>query len=264
LMADTSSNPFHDYIEKGTVAVRDFMADERIVSAEALRALVLKEAGYYRRIRYSSLRYAEYEARIRASFLALEELYPEAVFPPVYFVIGRTTSGGTATPNGMIIAMEVFADTACTTSYGRPSLRLDDLPYIVAHEIIHFLQPDDTTDQSLLKHCIREGSADFIAELTAGTRVQALNGENVYPYGDAHAAELFAEFQGRASSTDLSGWLYSAAPEGRPQNLGYWMGCSIVRAFYERTLDKRKAIREILHTTDHVALLKQAGYQPKN
>jgi hypothetical protein len=92
-------NPFVPYVNEGSPGLRDFVPDERIKSAEALHELVASERAYYSAIRQDSLSTEEFDARIRASFLALKELYPEARFPPVYYVIGRTTSGGTATPS---------------------------------------------------------------------------------------------------------------------------------------------------------------------
>jgi hypothetical protein len=44
------------------------------------------------------------------------------------------------------------------------ALELDLIPYIVAHEIIHFLQPEG---DSLLKHCLREGSAEWVGSCPA-------------------------------------------------------------------------------------------------
>ncbi|MEO8588999.1 MAG: DUF2268 domain-containing putative Zn-dependent protease [Flavobacteriales bacterium] len=261
LLADTSKNPLQsEYLDKGTDGLRDFIADERIKSAEALKELVLMEADYYRRIRPSSERYLQYEEPIRDSYRKLKDLYPDAVFPPVYFVIGRTTSGGTASKHGLIIGMEIMSSTPDTTAYGRPTLPLDDIPYIVAHEIIHFLQVDDTTDQSLLAHCMREGTADLIAELTAGERVKALNGDDVYPYGERHMTELLQEFSTRASSDDLSGWLYSSAPGGRPQNLGYWMGYRIAKHYYDQAADKHKAIHELLHIPNYREFVDRSGF----
>lgn len=264
LMQDSSSNPFQkDYIEKASQGVIDFLPNKRIVSAEALQELVLSEKEYYANIKTSSFRSMEYEKQIRATYFALKHLYPKAEFPTLYFIIGRTTSGATATQNGLVVGIETFSDTLYETVYGRPSLDLDLLPFIVAHEIIHFLQVDDTTNNSLLKNCIREGSADFIAEMTSGEKVKLMNGTNVYPYGDLHEEKLWNEFKGVMKEDEIAPWLYSQTKDGRPQNLGYWMGYKIVEAYYNKAQNKKAAISDILNIEDYDQFLITSGYQEK-
>jgi len=43
-----------------------------------------------------------------------------------------------------------------------------NLPYTVAHELIHFQQDGMASDTTLLKAAIEEGMADFIGELISG------------------------------------------------------------------------------------------------
>lgn len=259
---DTTSNAFEAYLEKGSVGLKDFIPD-RIESAKALKSLVLSEQNYYQNIRKSSYKIKQFEKQIRASFYALKYLYPEAVFPPVYFLIGRTTSGGTASDNGLMIALEVYSDSNHITNYGRPSLDIELVPYVVAHELIHFLQKDDTDNETLLKHSIREGSADFIAELTSGEKVKYANGSNVYSYGDKNERTLWLEFKKSMYSTELSPWLYSITTDGRPQNLGYWMGYKIVESYYEKASDKKKAIDDIINIRDYKEFFEKSGYAKK-
>ncbi len=40
-----------------------------------------------------------YEKQIKASNRALKDIYPKAIFSPLYFVIDRTRFGGTASKN---------------------------------------------------------------------------------------------------------------------------------------------------------------------
>ncbi len=52
------------------------------------------------KLRYIKIDVAKAEPAIREAFRKLKDLYPEAVFPDVYFVIGRFNSGGTASRHG--------------------------------------------------------------------------------------------------------------------------------------------------------------------
>ncbi len=262
LLKDTLNNGFETYLENGSIGLKDFVPD-RIESAEKLKDLVLSEKQYYSNIRPSSYKILDFKKQIIASCYALEYLYPEAVFPPVYFLIGRTTSGGTDSENGLMIALEVYSDGDFTTDYGRPSLDIEIMPNVVIHELIHFLQKDDIEDETLLKYCIREGSADFIAELVSGEKTKLANGADVYPYGEKNERELWIEFNNSLNSKDLSPWLYSQTPDGRPQNLGYWMGYKIVEAYYQKSNDKKKALRDILNIDNYRQFLEQSEYSKK-
>lgn len=259
---DTIYNYFEDYLKNGSLGLKDFIPD-RIESAEKLKELVLAEEQYYKDIKSSSYKISEFKKQIKASFYALEYLYPEANFPPIYFLIGRTTSGGTASENGLMIALEVYSDGDFSTQYGRPSLDIEILPNVVIHELIHFLQIDNDKDETLLKHCIREGSADFIAELASGEKTKLANGPNVYPYGNMHEEELWLEFEKNLNSTDLSPWLYSEAQDKRPQNLGYWMGYKIVESYYNNRSDKKRAVYEIMNIKDYLLFFEKSQYANK-
>lgn len=61
--------------------------------------------------------------------------------------------------------------------------------------------------------------------------------------------------------TDYAGWLYdgSQSPEGRPADLGYWMGYRIARGYYRRAADKAQAIRDMLRIRDFDAFLEASG-----
>lgn len=261
LMQDTAGNPFqHEYLDKESTGLQDIIPTNRIENAETLKELVLSEHAYYDRVRASTFKSKSYAKQIRAAYYALKYVYPEAVFPPVYLTIGRTTGIGMDTENGLVITVETLADSAFTTHYGRPTFDLDLLPFVVAHEIIHFLQKDNEADQTLLKHCIREGSADFISEMVSGEKMKLCNGPHVYSYGDAHEAALWNEFKANLSSDELAPWLYSEVPDERPQNLGYWMGYQIVASYYEQATDKHQAIQDILNISDYPAFLQRSGY----
>lgn len=186
------------------------------------------------------------ERAIRAPFYALEFLYPEAVFPTVYFVVGRLNSGGTISDQGLLIGAEMYRDT-------------EGLPHIVAHELIHFQQlPLPDSVRTLLAQSIREGSADFIGELISGKHINT----QAHEYGRAHEEELWIEFQDNMAGRDLSAWLYRDPPGERPADLGYFMGYQITQAYYTRSSDKAAAIREIIGVRDFEQFLLESGYRP--
>lgn len=235
-----------DYLEAGTGGLRDFIP-MRILSADALAQKILENVARYDRIREGSLRPESMLREIRAPFFRLEELYPPAVHPDVYFVIGRFNSGGTVSRRGILIAAEMVADDP------------DAVPGLVAHELVHFQQADISKGRfTLLAQAVMEGSADFVGELISGGGLD----EETFEFGFAHEAELWREFREDMYNDDVGGWMYGGQPEGRPADLGYFIGYRITQAFYERGEDKSRALQEILEVRDFESFLERSGYDP--
>ena len=92
------------YLRKGSVGLKAFTR-ARISSACGLAEAIEKHPKYYAALRESTLKADSYKASIRASFRKLKELYDEAVFPDVYFLIGRLNSAGTLTDEGLLIGL---------------------------------------------------------------------------------------------------------------------------------------------------------------
>lgn len=241
-------NPFEDlYIKQGSPGVQAFMTG-RIENATSLLNTVRERKAEYLKAKANSLEILEKEQQTRAAFMALKYLYPEAVFPNVYFVIGRFNSGGHSNPNGLVIGAEM--------------IRSVDVPYMVAHELIHYQQDSiPKKNLNLLAACINEGSADFIGELISG------GGPNrqTHNYGNFHEAKLWTEFKKIMDDReDSHDWMYNYKPKnGYPPDLGYWIGYKITAAFYTKTRNKKKAISDILHIKDFDKFLSDSGYASK-
>ena len=233
-----------DYLDKASVGVRDFI-NGRIMSAEDLATIVRARRATYDSARAANLDVTKAEADIRNAFRRLKELYPPAVFPDVYFVIGRFNSGGTSTDHGLLIGAEMYRDPA-------------SLPGIVSHELIHFQQRYPSVP--LLEHSFMEGSADFVGELISGRQIN----NDAHKYGIAHEAELWKEFSAHFDDKDYFPWMYARPTDGRPNDLGYFIGYRIAQAYYNKQADKTQAIRDIITARDgHVReLLAMSGYAP--
>ena len=246
------------YLDRGSKGVRGFMKD-RIQSAENLALLVRSYSDYYASTRASTLRIAGMKNEITSSLSKLKELYPAAKFPPVYFVIGGLNSGGTTSGAGLIIGAEMYGKTDDASmdqldDWLKTVLKpVDELPHIVAHELIHFQQKYGTRD--LLSACIKEGSTDFIAELISGKHIN----QHIHDFANPREEELWAEFKERMHGKDYKGWLYSST-EGRPNDLGYWIGYKIAKAYYDKQPDKKKALEDILHIRNFDKFLQESNY----
>ncbi len=251
----------HEYLDKGSNGIKGFTKG-RIRNAEYLSRVVAAHPRYYGSIRSSTTRIAGMEGPIRQSLVKLKDLYPQAIFPTVYFVIGALSSGGTTSDDGLIIGAEMYGFTPQApmeelNDWLKAVVKpVDEVPHIVAHELIHVQQKYD--GGPLLAACIKEGAADFIAELISGKHIN----QHVHDFANAREKELWLEFRERMNIKDYTGWLYSTT-EGRPNDLGYWMGYKITKAYYDGMPDKQKAIYDILNIKNFTKFLEQSGYAKK-
>lgn len=202
---------------------------------------------------------------ILAAFRRLQQLYPPVRFNDAYFLMGGF-AGSTAQPPGLLMEVE---QTVCGPGVDTSELTLvqrnrcgalTDLPAIIAHEMVHNVQqPHDGT---LLGGVIREGMADFIAELITG---QPGSNGRLHSYGNAHERELWAQFVPEMNGRDPRNWLANSKQETaeRPCDLGYYVGYRICQAYYEQAPNKQRAVKELLETKDFTALLARSGYAAK-
>lgn len=250
-----------EYFERGSPGLTEFVR-QRIGTAEALEKTIRSRRRYFETLRTQLADLPAVRPRVERAFRELQRIYPAATLPPVYFVVGRLTSGGISTDTGLIIGVEMYGagpnvPTGELNAWERSVIKpLREIPGIVAHELIHYQQPP-AKKQTLLAQAMREGSADFVGELISGENIN----RHLIPYGQAHEAELWTEFKAAMHGNDVSRWLYNGvSSDDRPADLGYWIGYQITRAYYLRAADKSQAIRDILTVTDYADFLRRSGY----
>ena len=269
-----ASAPFQtEYLNRASPGLADFIG-LRDLTAASLASMVRSFPRYFADIRPQTLRLANEAAlqnRMRDGYRRIKDVYPPAVFPPVTFLIGRFSTGGTTSNNGMLIGLEFFSlgpntPTDELRQFQRDNVRpLDSLPMIVAHEHVHILQIRarglmSHPSKNLLEQSLLEGSADFIGELASGGYINAW----LRAYAIPREAELWAEFRTAMHGTDVTRWLYNqgSATSERPGDLGYFIGYRIAEAYYDRASDKRAAVQAIIEIKDADQFLTASGYAP--
>lgn len=252
------------YLDPGTPGLQAFLA-LRIGSARQLAETIGAHPGYYASLRGVGESVEDQRAAFQAAFEALEALYPPAVFPDTYFLIGRMNSAGTLSDEGLLIGLDMHGrqpgvDLSGLSPWHQGVLaRPGDLPRIVAHELVHYQQSGGAGQPTLLQQAVREGSADFIAERIAGGHINAL----AHRHGLRHECELWREFEPRMAGTDYSGFLYGGDGVGdRPADLGYFIGYRIVQSYVERHGLSEATLRAVLGGVDAATLLREGGYAP--
>ncbi|MEL6944934.1 MAG: DUF2268 domain-containing putative Zn-dependent protease [Bacteroidota bacterium] len=232
---DTEPKSFEAYLAQGSIGLKSFIPG-RIINADSLSSKVRERKNDY--LPFKDFHFEREE--LVSHYHSLKKLYPYAQFPPVYFVMGRFSSGGTSNDVGLIIGVEMLTDV--------------DLSFLVIHECIHFQQNRSKRDHSLLEKSIIEGSADFIAELITGS----LGNQKMYDYCEANEELILQQFSKEMLKNDYGDWLYNTDLESRPANMGYWVGYKICESIYHKAKDKKLAINRMLNNTDYLSLLSES------
>jgi hypothetical protein len=253
-----------EYYDKGSQGLKDFIL-LRLNKVDNFVATISKYPLYYGSIRQESLKVNSMKAKISRSLRKLKALYPDAVFPDVYFMIGKLSTGGTTSKNGLLIGTEMYCRTKATPDaelgdWLKQVLKsMDALPAIVAHEIIHFEQ-NNATGGTLLAQSINEGAADFLGEMIAG---QIIN-PHLHAFGNPREGQLWEEFKKEMHGNVMLKWLYNGSmAKDRPADLGYYIGYKICEAYYKQAKDKKQAIKDLLNIKNFEQFLTDSHYEKK-
>jgi len=253
-----------EYFDKGSEGLKAFKR-LRIDQCSFIETLA-GHPRYYASIRESTFKVKTMEGPIRASFRKFKAMYDHAVFPSVYFLIGCLNAGGTPTDTGLLIGTEMYGRTTDTpkdelSDFLKQVLQpVDQLPHIVAHEFTHYQQKYPADAQTLLAQSIKEGSADFIAELISGRHINT----RLHAYGNPRERELWEEFKTEMNGRRYGNWLYNGlTAKDRPADLGYYVGYKICEAYYRNASDKKQAIKDILEIKDFGQFLQTSKYEKK-
>ncbi|MHB8209428.1 DUF2268 domain-containing putative Zn-dependent protease [Mucilaginibacter sp.] len=251
------------YLDNGTFGLKKFN-ELSINGAQNLAHVVQKCQLYYQSVKANTYKVKTLEPQIRKSLFKLKQIYPEAHFPNVYFLIGNLNAGGKPDSIGLLIGTEVMAADSNSNFKNLPlpftkellSFGIKTIPFTVAHELIHYQQVYLNSDLTLLGSAIKEGSADFVGELISGGNCNPVP----FNYGEQHQKELWPQFKKEMNGNDFSNWLYNQSTMDRPANLGYYIGYKISQAYYNQSKNKRQAVYDILNIKDFNSFLAKSGY----
>ena len=236
-----------EYFSKGTKGLKDFYKT-KIEDVDKFAKFVIRHKEFYSSIRSDISNIDGLKQEIYSNFESFKKIYPDAVFPDVYFVIGRFNSNGTISKRGLLIGTELLCRTENTNTenWNKDILRISMLrkhiPITVSHELVHFNQSKmEDENTTLLAKSMREGSAEFIAELISGEtdgEYSEFNGKEIKIWND------FKKDKNKSIWNSWSSW--QNANNKSPKNAGYWTGYLICKAYYEQVKDKNKAVLDIL------------------
>lgn len=254
------------YFENASKGLQDYYAS-RIFSVEAFVANQKRKPAFYRAIRDNTLRVDEFKDQIQKSFAKLKEIYDDAIFPDVYFVIGRWTSAGTVSANGLLIGTDMMSKSDKVpldelSLWEKSNYKsIDNLPYIVAHELIHSQQNNMKNDTTTLAASIREGMADFLGELISGKNIN----DRLHVFAKGKEKDIWKAFEKDIYLKRYQNWIGNAEQETpeHPADLGYWIGYQLCKSYYDEMPDKKQAVYDMLHIKDYKDFLMKSRYVEK-
>jgi Predicted Zn-dependent protease (DUF2268) len=260
------------YLDGAGQGVKVFTPN-RIINAANMADTVAKKADDYRYAIDTCLPLAKtMTAELRATYLAYRGLLPERALSAVHIIFGAGNSGGNATPEAQVIALEVMCGVGTKPDDFRKRMRA-----IFAHETVHSWQSQPSKDalrDLLLVYALMEGTPDYLAGLVTG----ATPSPERELWGRSREKELWQQFQRDqatliARTTDdfskqpeldkaLRRWFnnYGNAPDGWPFEAGYWVGMQIAAAYVAQAKDKRAAINDLIEMKDPAKILRVSRY----
>jgi hypothetical protein len=254
------------YFDKGSKGMQDYMG----LKVSSIRAFVRhydERPAFYRDIRNNTLNVDSLKPGMYGCFDKLKIIYPQAVFPDIYFIMGAYTSAGTVTNAGLLLGVNQICASE-NTPLGELTLwqknviqRFHEIPLIVAHELIHFEQDslmsqDDTTT---LFNAEIEGMADFLGEMIAGKTIN----QRLHVWAKGKEKKIWAAFTKEMYLNRSFNWMGNAEQErpDYPADQGYWVGYQICKAYYQQAENKQQAIYDMLHFKDSKAFLQKSGWE---
>lgn len=252
--SDTLEVLEQDYLAQASPGLRVYAQRYDLTPARLATAVAHHPSAYADLDRLASAILAQ-EPALRAGFRSLRALFPEAAFPPIWFVVGDYGLGGLTRQEGVVVAAERYAE------------RVEDVVPLVLHELAHFQQAMVQgveryqriygPDQTLLALALREGTAELVAALTTGRHINPA----AERYGLAHERELWRRFRKEMHNREPGEWMFVQPSKAEwPPDLGYWVGYRIAKRYYEQAEDKRQAIYDLLNVQDYNALVEESGY----
>lgn len=220
--------------------------------------------------------------KVNRAYSNLIKYYPEAKTKPNYICIGFGDDGGKSFETGQYIGLELFAcndkadiseliNDSKTLSYFKAAsfdlMRIDEL---ILHELIHLSQfKGDSKFIQNFKGTIKyipllgEGGAAFITDLLFKFKATigpgTFNAEQ-FEYCKKNKTKLWQDYKSFKDNSMISGFFYSNNSSYPVRSVGYYLGYQVCKQYYDKAIDKKKAIKKIIEVTDYDKLVIESGF----
>jgi hypothetical protein len=245
------------YFEKGTPGLRQFIKKYDL-TPERMAKAIKKRWDKYAGIKDMPDWLKAQAGILRKAYNRLKKYIPHAVYPPTYFVVAAHRGIASGSEEGQLVSVEKF------------DIKTKRLETLVIHELVHFQQAMAVgmqkyvalfgPEKSLLGLTIREGTAEFFADLVTGRITQ----EKARDYVLKHEKRLWQQFQKEMYGKETGDWMWKKPKDpDQPPHIAYFMGSLFAKSYYDHAKDKTKAVLEILSVTDYKGFFEKSKYAEK-
>lgn len=262
------------YLNKGSEGLQRLLEVRNYQPSEYIEA-INNMPKFWESIRQNTYKSKELSPLLQKSADQLKELYPAMQPAKIYFAIGAFRTNATVTGDKVLVGCEMLLTDEHTVTEEFPesitwaknyfaSNPINGVDFLMAHEFVH-TQQVSSLGGNLLQHTVREGFAEFIGELSSGIP----SNTPAVAYGKEHEEALREAFLKDMFKPYTSYWLWSSRPNPFQQrDLGYAIGYTMAKGYYENATDKSLAIKEMIELDysqlDSVAsIVDQSGYFSK-
>ncbi len=208
---------------------------------------------FYTALRDNLTNKEEIKKDILKSLNNFKKLYPLKKQGKIYMGVGNFRTPGTTVDSIVLFGSEM-AFTSSDMDMSEFSDRYDyfrdyitenpiaNIEFLSAHEFVH-TQQIEAMGTNLLSVALREGSAEFIAEMVSDRKstIPAMK------YGRENKQEVMDQFTKEMFNTRLSYWVWSSREnQFGHSDLGYYVGYEISQFYYNNSEDKDKAIADLI------------------
>ncbi|MBG6129024.1 hypothetical protein IWQ47_000284 [Aquimarina sp. EL_43] len=240
------------YLSKGTPGLFGIIESKRYQKEEFLN-MINKYPKFLNSVRQNTKKAKELATELEAGIDKFKSVYPNLKPAKIYFTIGAMRSGGTTLDSLVLIGSElamVDEKTNISEFEGRmktwaenyiKTRPLDNIILLNVHEYVHTQQK--TIPSNLLYQSLYEGVAEFVS-------VKAMNMRSSSPaiaYGKRNP-EVKETFEKEMFYNWTFQWLWSnnSPKDFGVRDLGYYIGYEICELYYESSIDKKQAIKEMI------------------
>jgi len=243
------------YFDRGTPGLVEY-CQRHGLNAELLKEAMAKHPGAYSDIASFLEELPVMEQELLKDYARLKELLPSAVYPPTYLLVGAHRGIAQASRVGQLVTIE------------KGSSKPEPILHNIVHELVHFQQamtqgieqyqqvyakPDNMLDLVL-----REGGAQFVTYVLVNDNLDTYY---QYTYLTEHEEAVKNRFKKDLAQQAAEFWMWDSLEQDEyPKLLGYAMGCRIAKAYFDRSTDKERALKDILEIKDANAFLNASGY----
>lgn len=238
------------YINKGTdglkalMLVRNYTAKDFVESIKAY-------PNFWKSLKPMTFHIQKQFDDIETDISKLKTLYPDLKPSKIYFAMGGFRTGGTAYKDMVLIGSELsLADESVIITelpersqlYFKTYKPTENLALTCTHEYIHTQQKE--LIHNLLSKCLYEGIAEFVSckatEKPSSSPAIALG----KPHQDKVVEQFVKDLFLMSNDSD---WLWGENTNHlKERDLGYYMGYEIAERYYNLSIDKKKAIKNLI------------------